>query len=453
MPVLAPVGGAAVGVERRHEPEVDRLRRPHLPQPPHDRDPGALVAVDAPDDEHPGRALRRARLGGHDRPAGGGVADLLGHVQHRPVRAADQHGNRCEDGREVRHRPIVLRGPEPVALGPTIENGAARTLEPIMGRFHPVRIGPDAYGVVTLVFHANPRAVCVAGRAESTDSVTLHFTTLGMFHYTQNVPLGDSRPSWQRPAPAAESALDRERAHREGAHALDRRRHRVEPCAVRHGREAGHVLDDRDARAAGARCAPAAPCRSSRRCSGRRCRPAPPPRPAARRPPPGSGTGGRPTGRYPSPSAGPTRSARAPPGRARRGLRTPRARSARRRRAPAARRSPAARPAATAAGGRGRRRRGSGETACRRGQPPPGDSLLTNREPGFARRLLRHRLLRGCPQNRSGRRSCLRGTPASLSAAGAPSPRAPAPASRRRPSPSPAPTSPAPAGGTCSASP
>ena len=54
-----------------------------------------------------------------------------------------------------------------------------------------MRIGPDAYGVVTLVFHANPRAVCVAGRAESMDSVTLHFTTLDIFHNTQNVPLGD----------------------------------------------------------------------------------------------------------------------------------------------------------------------------------------------------------------------------------------------------------------------
>jgi hypothetical protein len=75
--------------------------------------------------------------------------------------------------------------------GPTIENGDARTLEPIKGRFHHVRIGPDAYGVVTLVFHANPRAVCVAGSAESMDSVTLHFTTLDIFHNTQNVALGD----------------------------------------------------------------------------------------------------------------------------------------------------------------------------------------------------------------------------------------------------------------------
>ena len=76
--------------------------------------------------------------------------------------------------------------------GPTIENGDARTLEPIKGRFHSVHIGADAYGVVTLVFHANPRAVCGAGTSESMDSVTLHFTTLGVFHNTQNVPLGNT---------------------------------------------------------------------------------------------------------------------------------------------------------------------------------------------------------------------------------------------------------------------
>ncbi len=76
--------------------------------------------------------------------------------------------------------------------GPTIENGDPRTLEPIKGRFHSVRIGADAYGVVTLVFHANPRAVCGAGTSESVDSATLHFTTLDVFHNTQTVPLDNT---------------------------------------------------------------------------------------------------------------------------------------------------------------------------------------------------------------------------------------------------------------------
>lgn len=75
--------------------------------------------------------------------------------------------------------------------GPTLENGNAGTLEPIAGPFHATRIAPDSYGVVTLVFRANPRAVCGGGTTESTDDVTLHFTTLGVFHNTQTVPLGD----------------------------------------------------------------------------------------------------------------------------------------------------------------------------------------------------------------------------------------------------------------------
>ncbi|HKV68515.1 MAG TPA: hypothetical protein VJN72_10530 [Gaiellales bacterium] len=75
--------------------------------------------------------------------------------------------------------------------GPTIENGDGGTLEPIKGSFHQVRIGPDAYGVITLVFHANPKAVCGGGTAAWMDSVDLHFTTLGVFHNTQAVPLGE----------------------------------------------------------------------------------------------------------------------------------------------------------------------------------------------------------------------------------------------------------------------
>jgi hypothetical protein len=57
-----------------------------------------------------------------------------------------------------------------------------------------VRIGPDAYGVVTLVYHANPRATCGTGGTGWIDSVVLHFTALDVFHDTQTVPLGDLEP-------------------------------------------------------------------------------------------------------------------------------------------------------------------------------------------------------------------------------------------------------------------
>jgi hypothetical protein len=78
--------------------------------------------------------------------------------------------------------------------GPTIRNGSDRTLRPVNGPFRHVRIGPDAYGVVTLVFHANPRATCGTGGSSSMDSVVLHFTTLDLIHDSQAVALGDPRP-------------------------------------------------------------------------------------------------------------------------------------------------------------------------------------------------------------------------------------------------------------------
>ena len=81
----------------------------------------------------------------------------------------------------------------PVA-GPTIENGDPRTLEPVKGPFRHVHIGPDGYGIVTLVYRANPKAHCGTGGTGWMDSADLRFTTLGVFHDTQAVPLGDMKP-------------------------------------------------------------------------------------------------------------------------------------------------------------------------------------------------------------------------------------------------------------------
>jgi hypothetical protein len=97
--------------------------------------------------------------------------------------------------------PVTITGADSTARdwggpvsGPTIENGSNRTLEPVAGPFRHVRIGPDAYGVVTLVYHANPRATCGTGGTGWIDSVVLHFTALDVFHDTQTVPLGDLEP-------------------------------------------------------------------------------------------------------------------------------------------------------------------------------------------------------------------------------------------------------------------
>jgi hypothetical protein len=94
--------------------------------------------------------------------------------------------------------PVTITGVDPtpkhwvgMISGPTLEKADPGTLEPVKAAFRPVRVAADAYGALTLVFHANARAVCSAGSGSTMDSVTVHFTTLGLFHDTQSVPLGD----------------------------------------------------------------------------------------------------------------------------------------------------------------------------------------------------------------------------------------------------------------------
>ena len=58
--------------------------------------------------------------------------------------------------------------------------------------FHPTAIPAGSTRPVTLVFSANP-AACGnngPGSTTSTDTVTFHFTALGIFHDSQTVPLG-----------------------------------------------------------------------------------------------------------------------------------------------------------------------------------------------------------------------------------------------------------------------
>jgi hypothetical protein len=40
--------------------------------------------------------------------------------------------------------------------GPTLQNASAGTLEPVAGRFQPVRVPADGYRALSIVFHANP---------------------------------------------------------------------------------------------------------------------------------------------------------------------------------------------------------------------------------------------------------------------------------------------------------
>jgi hypothetical protein len=75
--------------------------------------------------------------------------------------------------------------------GPTLQNASVGSLQSVAGRFHPVRVPADGYRALAIVFHANPNPKVECGTIYSNDSVTLHFTTLGIFHNSQNIPLGD----------------------------------------------------------------------------------------------------------------------------------------------------------------------------------------------------------------------------------------------------------------------
>jgi hypothetical protein len=72
----------------RDEPEVDALERPEAPQPVHNGDPGALVPVEAADDENLAR--------------GGGIADLVGDDPAALNRVADEmrRGRNRGDGEQ-----------------------------------------------------------------------------------------------------------------------------------------------------------------------------------------------------------------------------------------------------------------------------------------------------------------------------------------------------------------
>ncbi len=76
--------------------------------------------------------------------------------------------------------------------------------------FMPLRIPADGGRMLAVVYHANPAACHSASlpgatgyAVSSTDSVTLHFSVLGVIHDTQTVPLGDGGFFLRYPTAAA----------------------------------------------------------------------------------------------------------------------------------------------------------------------------------------------------------------------------------------------------------
>jgi hypothetical protein len=94
--------------------------------------------------------------------------------------------------------PVTVTGVDPVGFGgpiagPTLRLGNDRSLEPLPGPFHAVRIPADGTRVLSLVYRIQPDIACDS--QITAPSMTLHFTTLGVFDETQQVPLGDEAVS------------------------------------------------------------------------------------------------------------------------------------------------------------------------------------------------------------------------------------------------------------------
>jgi hypothetical protein len=103
--VLARAAGEAVRVQVRHDPQIGP--GVHALERPGDRQAGALVAVDAADDEHPG-APRVAGAHHEDRPAALGAAELE-RAGDGAARCAGEpgrgHARAGQAERSCEHRP------------------------------------------------------------------------------------------------------------------------------------------------------------------------------------------------------------------------------------------------------------------------------------------------------------------------------------------------------------
>ena len=76
--------------------------------------------------------------------------------------------------------------------GPMLQNSTPN-MRLLPGPFHAVRIPADGDRVVAFVFSSNRHATCdAAGGSSTADSVTIHFSTLGVFRNSQVVALGSA---------------------------------------------------------------------------------------------------------------------------------------------------------------------------------------------------------------------------------------------------------------------
>ena len=93
MRVLPRAGGITVGIEVFDHPEIEACRWRQTLQRADDREAGALVAVDAPDDEHRPGCVQVADHVRADRPSPGRVTD------HDRMARGEERGRDARDRR------------------------------------------------------------------------------------------------------------------------------------------------------------------------------------------------------------------------------------------------------------------------------------------------------------------------------------------------------------------
>ena len=92
-----------------------------------------------------------------------------------------------------------------ILTGPALAKANEYSPGDTRGPFRPVTIPADGERAVAFVFRPNPRACGNdgPGGTERVDGITVHFTTLGVVHDSQTIPLGDSAVVMAAPSAAA----------------------------------------------------------------------------------------------------------------------------------------------------------------------------------------------------------------------------------------------------------
>ena len=129
MRVLAGVNRSSVGVHLRNQPQLHALRHPRVPQRRRDRQPGALIAVDATDYQDLAPRAIGAEGPSDDRPAldRGADHDPRGHRGGDRAQAQEHDRERRDHERLPRHRNHLVDGTSVLPAEPVTRNQSDRS--------------------------------------------------------------------------------------------------------------------------------------------------------------------------------------------------------------------------------------------------------------------------------------------------------------------------------------